>query len=478
MKAKLILIAIKFLMGAIALGIGIWYLSHSLGGAALTYTSMDNFLTAIGVQDGNIGSANGCFLCGYVSELFALIGRAAEQFWNAILDNIWILLSVGFGIFLFVYTVQYLMDALRQSADLSAKEKGLDFATWFNQVWPQAVRILLAGAILGMIGMGGTSALRVLMDIIITPVMFIGTELGLAATGVSDAATCYIGATASGDVLNPVMASFMCIVGNLNSVMLAGAAGGFALMNYAWLGLGGGVITWIAGLGLVIMFLIIGFNIFFEILSVIFKLVFLVTFLPLFVAAYAFDKTWKIANGVVSQAIDMLVKTAISVVAITLKILIIYATVSFVADEYFPGPADGYTAILPPMMGTHVENPDAQTMSVINVFSTCEKVALQDGEMDADKFRDCFNTQRAFVERKYPNAFDFMSNGWDFILMMILIFFTYFYVVSPKIDSLIGKKSAEKFDIGGEIKSLGKNVYGLPEKIASGITKIRDSGWI
>ena len=27
----------------------------------------------------------------------------------------------------------------------------------------------------------------------------------------------------------------MCVVGNLNTVMLAGAGGGFALMNYAWL---------------------------------------------------------------------------------------------------------------------------------------------------------------------------------------------------------------------------------------------------
>ena len=47
--------------------------------------------------------------------------------------------------------------------------------------------------------------------------------------------------------------------------MLAGAAGGFAMMNYAWLDMGGGAFTWLAGLSLVLMFLIIGFDLFFQI---------------------------------------------------------------------------------------------------------------------------------------------------------------------------------------------------------------------
>lgn len=51
-KAKLILLAVKIVMWATALGIGIWYLSSSLSGASLTYTSVDNFLNAAGVQIG------------------------------------------------------------------------------------------------------------------------------------------------------------------------------------------------------------------------------------------------------------------------------------------------------------------------------------------------------------------------------------------------------------------------------------------
>lgn len=471
MKAKLISIAIRVVMWAIAMGLGIWYLSSSIGGAALTYTSMDNFMSAIGASD-DIAAANGCFMCGYIAELFTVISDAAEMFWTAMLDNIWILLVIGFGIFLFVYTAQYIFDAAKQTTTLDGGDKKLEFSAWFDRVWRQGVRVMLVGAALGVLGMGGTTALRAITNITITPVMYVGAELSMAATGVTDATQCgAMDAAATGDILNPVLQPFMCVMGNLNSVMLAGAAGGFAMMNYAWLGMGGGAFTWVAGLALVIMFLIIGFDLFFQVLSVVFKLVFLIIFLPLLVAAYAFDGTWKLASNVVGGAINMLVKSAVRIVAISLKILIIYATVSFAADEFFPGPHDGYSVIMPPFMGQTVQNPDAKTLSVMNVFSTCERVGLADGEMDADKFKDCFTAQRAMVERQYPGAFDFLADGWDFLLIMFFMFLLYFYAVSPRIDAMLGKDGRELFDFGTWTKDLGKKIWSAPQQIFDAISK-------
>lgn len=467
MKAKLISIAIRVVMWAIALGLGIWYLSSSIGGAALTYTSMDNFMSAIGASD-DIAAANGCFMCGYVAELFTVISDAAEMFWTAMLDNIWILLVIGFGIFLFVYTAQYIFDAAKQTTTLDGGDKKLEFSAWFDKIWRQAARVMMVGAALGVLGLGGTTALRTITNITITPVMYVGAELSMAATGVTDATQC---GAATGDILNPVLQPFMCVMGNLNSVMLAGAAGGFAMMNYAWLGLGGGAFTWVAGLALVIMFLIIGFDLFFQVLSVVFKLVFLIIFLPLLIAAYAFEGTWKLAGNVVGGAINMLVKSAVRIIAISLKVLIIYATVSFAADEFFPGPHDGYSVIMPPFMGQTVQNPDAKTLSVMNVFSTCERVGLADGEMDADKFKDCFTAQRAMVERQYPGAFDFLTDGWDFLLIMFFMFLLYFYVVSPRIDAMLGKDGRELFDFGTWTKDLGKKIWSAPQQIFDAISK-------
>ena len=163
----------------------------------------------------------------------------------------------------------------------------------------------------------------------------------------------------------------------------------------------------------------------------------------------------------------------------------IYATVSYAADTYFPGPTDGYTAILPPMMGMQAQNPDAQTLSVMNVFATCEQVALVNGEMDKDLFKNCFTARRAEVERTYPGAFDFMTNGWEFLLMMMFLFFLYYYAVSPKIDSLIpngGVKlpipgeganvsTGESFDYGAWVHDLGQKIWAVPVQITEKVTK-------
>ena len=490
LKAKLILIGVRLLMGAIALGLGIWYLSSSLGGAALTYTSMQSFLNAAGVENGDIASANGCFMCGYIADLFSVIGDATERFWTLMVNNLWILMAIGFGIFIFIHTVQHILEHAKKTLNYeNPTEHKIEIKSWWDKIWKLGVRLMIVGVLMGALGMGGNTALRSISQITITPVLYVGAELGMMASGVSDAAQCgALEATNKGtgnDILNPIMQPFMCVMGNINSVMLAGAAGGFALMNYSWLGLGGGLFTWLAGLALVIMFLVIGFDLFFQILSIVFKLVFIIIFLPLLLAASAFESTWSKAKGLVSKAVGLLVSSAVRIIAITLKVLLIYATISFTADMYFPGPRDGYTAILPPMMGMHAENPDAQTLSVMNVFATCESVALVDGEMDKDKFKDCFTARKAEVERAYPGAFDFLSDGWDFLLMMLFLFFIYYYAVAPKIDALLPNGSVklpipgenknvstgEQFDYGAWVHELGQKTWAVPVKITEKITK-------
>lgn len=470
MKAQLILLAVRFVMLAIALGVGIWYLSSSIGGAALTYSSVDNFLVAIGAGN-DIANANGCFLCKYVSDLFGIIGGATETFWATMLDALLIIMGLGFGLYLVITGIFHVWEATKTTAKLDDSEKKIDFKSWFEKVKKQGIRVLFVSALLGAFGMGGATALNAISNVVITPILYVGGALSMAATGVSQAAQCGALAMADAGVLSSVSGPFMCVIGNINSVMLAGAAGGFAMMNYAWLGMGGGILTWVAGLSLVIMFLIIGFDLFFQILSVIFKLIFLIIFLPFLLAAYAFEGAWKVANGLINKGVSMLINAAIKIVIITLKVVIVYATVSYAADATFPGPVDGYSAMLPPMLGQPTQNPDAQTLSVMQVFAECERVALADGEMDKDKFTTCFTAQRAMVERQYPNAFDFLDDGWDFLILMLGVFFLYFYVIKDKVEGLLTGIGGEDFDFGGHIKKLGKNIWALPTQIAGAITK-------
>lgn len=477
MKKILISWLIRFVFGAIALGVGIWYITSSIGGASLTYTSLDGFMNAVGAGDANIASVNGCFMCKYVNDLFMVLGDSTELFWGVILENLWVLLVIGFGIFLFVHTIKYLYNSAAEATKYENQEVKFEFKGWFDTVWRQGVRVLFVGALIGALGMGGTGALKTLSDITIKPVMLVGTELSLAATGMSSAAQCNPDFKNENNPMSSVSGSFMCIVGNINAVMLAGASGGFALMNYAWLGMGGGLFTWLAGFGVVIMFLIMGFDLFFKLLSVIFKLIFLIIFLPLFVAGAAFEKTWKLSSGLIGNGIKMLVDSAVRVIAISLQVVIMFSIVFYAADSFFPGPVDGYSSILPPVFGKAPDNIDAQTMSVANVFSKCEQVSLRDGVVDGDAFSACFKVESANVKKKYPNAFDFMDDGWGFLLLMAGLFFLYFYVVGPRIDALLAstKVGSGVFDdFGGELKKLGKIAWNKPKEFANKMNEIKN----
>ena len=259
-KKWLIEKGIKILIAIIALGIGIWYVSHSIGGASLSYTSVNNFMQQIGADDGNLANVNGCFLCVYIEKLFDVIGNATEMFWIGIVKNLWILMAVGFGIFIIMHSINYVKEQAtsKDVKDLTDNTPKLDFNKWFDKVWKTGIRVIIAGVLIGAINWVSVDALRVVANIIITPVMYLGTMLSMAATGVISGGHCDMALEiANGNVLTSVLQPFMCVMGNLNTVMLAGAGGGFALMNYSWLGMGGGLFTWISDLTLVIMFLVI-----------------------------------------------------------------------------------------------------------------------------------------------------------------------------------------------------------------------------
>ena len=466
----------KIVLGAIALGIGIWYLSSSIGGASLSYTSMDLFMKQIGAENGDVASINGCFLCGYIEKLFEVLGKATEMFWVGIVQHLWILMAIGFGIFIIFHTLTYIRDQANSKdiKDLTNNEPKLEFGKWFDKVWKTGLRVMIAGVLIGGLNWAGTGALKTTTNIIVTPVMYMGTTMSMAATNIITGAECNYETiteeTVNENPLTPVLKPFMCVMGNLNTVMLAGAGGGFALMNYSWLGLGGGLFTWLAGLALVIMFLVIGFNIVFQILTVLVKLIFIIIFMPLMIAATAFEQVWGLAKGIMNSAIDMLVNSAVSILKITLKIVIIFAVVYFAADTHYPPPTDKFTSILPPLFGPVTETePDAEAQFVINAFSNCESSSIVDGNIDKDKFVSCFNAQKA----QNPTAFDFMDDGFDFLIFMIGIFFLYFWVISPKIDAILGsgKNDKEQFDYGQWVKDFGKTTYEAPGKI---FNKVRD----
>jgi len=484
LKAKLILSAVKIFMWCVAVGIGIWYLSSSINGDSITYTSLTGFLQATGAcapaANGaeaicDISKSNGCFLCPYITQLFNIIGVATKDFWEALLGNLWILLALGFIVFLFIHTFKFFNKYNKANATLHKGEYKLPFKEWFDPVQNQFIRVLLVGVFLGALGFGGVTVLKAVSDITIRPVMYVGAELAMAATGTVGAAHCpameiSAQSTAGIDIIGPALRPFMCVVGNISTVILAGASAGFSLMNFSWMGMGGGMLTWMSGLALVIMFLILGFRIFFDILNVVFRLIFIIIFLPIFIASYAFANTWGILKGAVGKGVEMLVNCATRVVAITLKVLIIYAVVVFAADEY------GFSAITPPVIAGGQAAGSSKNIAIAAIFEKCEKVSLIDGVMNKNLFKACWDVEKAIVEMREPRAFDFMKNGWEFLMLMFGIFFIYFYVVEKKIDDILVKDSFSGKDgalnLGSTFKEFGQKAWAIPEGIAKKVTDV------
>ncbi len=495
-KFKWISLLLKVLGIIIALGLGIWYLSSSIGGAALTYTSVDAFMHAIGADNGieNIGTM---FLGTYVVELLDMLGVASEMFWTGIVDNLWILMAAGFAIFMFISAIKYVWEKSKKNAEYSANANNMDFKTWFDPVWKLGLRVMIAGVAIGALSINSAESLKIISEILISPILYIGSALSMAATGVNSATDCNVilGATQLSGAMAAVSGSFMCVIGNLYSVMLAGAAGGFALMNYAWLGLGGGMITWIAGLLLVLAFLIIGFDLFFQIFSILFQVVFVIIFLPVLIAALAYEKVWKVASNLFRKALEKVIRAAISVISISLKIVFLFAIIFYAADLMFPGPVDGYTSVLPPLFETQItHNRTPVAESVMHAFSTCEVQSLDaDGLVNADLFKNCFIQQKQIIESEHPGAFNFLRDGWTFLVTMAGLFLLYYYVLSPKIDALLpagkvklptpGEDSdvgtGAEFDIGKWTHDLGQKAWHAPRKWFDGAVKrLHDNGFI
>ncbi|MBQ9540281.1 MAG: hypothetical protein IJU89_02550 [Alphaproteobacteria bacterium] len=495
-KFKWISLLLKVLGIIIALGLGIWYLSSSIGGAALTYTSVDAFMHAIGADNGieNIGTM---FLGTYVIELLDMLGVASEMFWAGIVKNLWILMAAGLAIFMFISAIKYIWEKSKKNAEYSVNANNMDFKTWFDPVWKLGLRIMIAGVAIGALSINSTESLKIISEILISPILYIGATLSMAATGVNSATDCNVilGATQLSGAMAAVSGSFMCVIGNLYSVMLAGAAGGFALMNYAWLGLGAGMMTWIAGLLLVLAFLIIGFDLFFQIFSILFQVVFVIIFLPILIAALAYEKVWKAASGLFRRALETVIRAAISVISISLKIVLMFGIVYFCSDMMFPGPVDNYTSVLPPMFETQItHNRTPMAESVMNAFATCERQSLDaNGLVDADLFKPCFEAQKQIVEATHPGAFEFLEDGWSFLVVMFGLFLLYYYVLSPKIDALLpagkvklpipGEDSdvgtGTNFDIGKWAHDLGQKAWHAPRKWFDGAVKrLKDNGFI
>ena len=449
----IIKIIFQIIPWAIALIAGFVYLADAVGKSALPYLSMPRLLESIGAGvDGkyDITSIKGCFLCPYVRQLFKIIGNATEGLWDIIIDHTWILLAIGLVIFMFWEAYKIIMDANKENAELSEKERKLDFPTWFKKVKGQLIRVLIVGILIGGLGMGGKSVMQLTTDVIVYPVMKIGTIISMAATETIGYAKCEEKVDDAGP-MSSISNAFMCVIGNLNTVVLRGAATGFAMMDGAWIGLGGGFFGWISGLLIIFMFLYIGFNIIFKVLNVVFNLVLIIIFMPVFFAAYAFEATWNMAKNVFDNVIAKLTKTAGMVIGITIEVLIM-------------------TSLVTASMESFQLDPEIN----IEIAKKCEDMAFSaEGELDKDLYKKCFLEERD----KNPEAFAYLDRSFELLVMMFFNFIIYLLLLHPKLQQYIDTSDKEAyFRFGDFTKGLIKGTWNGANRLIKGITGVFTGG--
>ena len=477
MTIILVKLAIQIVLWAIVIGAGLWYMASSIdGGFDVPYPSMDRFLQTIGACQSNqpcdLASIKGCLLCPYVERLFLLIGDATETLWKVVIGHTWLLMAIGLVIVMFWQAYKILTDARKetQNAEAADQAKKLAMDKWWEAIKQPFIRVLVVGALMGLIGAGGTGILKTMTNVVVYPIMTVGTALSTSALGISGAECgaeirdnriehfwdflpwvrrdVITAADIRQNPMAPVSGRFMCIMGSLNAAILYGAAGGFAMMNFAWQGIGGGFFGWIAGLLIVLAFLYIGANVIFKVLNVVFNIVFMIMFLPLLLAAWAFETSWEIAKGVSTSVIDMLGKTTVKVLAISLEIMIFSAMISYARQE------------------TLSSNPEVEQA----IFAKCERQATRGAKVDKDIYKDCFAAER----RAHPDAFQYLDRSWSFLIMLLFLIIIYKALVEKKLQERIqmsGEGSDNYMRFGDGVKGFFTTAWKLPFQLLGRIVK-------
>jgi hypothetical protein len=467
------------------IGVVAYYFS-SLSGAQLNFSSLTSFLQSTGACTGDtcdISGANGCLLCGQITELINAIGITSGTLFSAIASHLWILLVLGFAIYMIVSAFQTMKEsldnAIGKDGEISDKQNDIkfDYTGWWNKLWKLGLRVAIVGMILGAISSNTIGIARTLNEITIKPIMQLGAGISMKLANVPDQ-MCDMTMSenekttiAENNIITPdTIKPMMCVSGLINTVSIAGASGGFVMMNLAWMQ--GEYVLWFLGLLLVIFFAFYGLKLFFELMNVVFQVIFYIIYTPVIIASFAFNGVWPIMKNISSGVIKNLTQLAINMIAITLKIVIFYSIIQFAADKYYPGPVDGYNSIFPPEILQNQTAASASTSDtkpqIANVMMKCEIASKENGVINEEKFKSCWKSE----EKKNPAAFEFLKHPLDFILMLLFLMLFYFYAVESRLTKQFAKFAAVgSTNFGEQMEKAITNSIGWIEKIGGNFIK-------
>ncbi|MDR0448903.1 MAG: hypothetical protein LBG89_00370 [Rickettsiales bacterium] len=320
--ARLLPLLMKPLVWLFAIGGALYYYSNALALRPLGNISMD-FSNEI------------CLFCPYIRELVEAVAGAAGATYGAFVRHIWILLILGFGIFMVLSAWKLLKESADKTAELGTDEIKFEIRPWIDGLWKQAVRIAVVGVFLGAVGTLGDAAPRLVSDLTIRPILSMGAYISVKVAQLPEN-SCPNDVIPGEDrgphqITSGAMRPLMCMSGILNTITLMGVAKGFETMDKG--GAENNTLLWFLGLATAAVFALYGIRIFFELMNIVFTILFFIMFLPVVIASFAFHETWGIAKNVVDNMLNNVAALAVGMIQIALKLSIFYAIMTFAMDK-------------------------------------------------------------------------------------------------------------------------------------------------
>ncbi|MDR1009155.1 MAG: hypothetical protein LBL52_02785 [Rickettsiales bacterium] len=392
-----------------------------------------------------------CPACGVLDKMFDMINTVAMEIYIMIHDIAWILLTMGFALWL-----------LRRVYDDIVGGKGSmdDFA---KSVFKKILIIFVIGAGIGFMD---EKEIRTTANSIIehtaVPILQAGTSIG---SSIIDSPICdklafpASEATEDGVISKELKEQVLCVASSINIIFFGGLSAARYLFKFSFNPLNSHAM--LDGLGGMIAALLLG-AIFFGLyiwvplmfVDIIFTLAILLAFVPLMIGGFAYEDTKKFSM----TGIEALFGIAWRIIVYCIFLEILYQSLLYVGDAYYPGPVDGFTYMFPDFLN-HSTN-----VAASDAWARC----YNDNIGNAGGLKTCLAAAR--LEFDMPGK-DFSVNAFMPVLGVGILSL----MIMGNMKSYAGLVSGYMFQIGDSIKAFiinGKNHFtSITREYVGGIKK-------
>ncbi len=404
-----------------------------------------------------------CWGCEFFGKLIDFFSMAIEKSFTFLATDLILLILFGTAIWFAWFTFSQMK--------IDGKGDGTAFVKKIiRRLGRVAIILFIFG---GISGIAGDNWMAKTVGGVVKPIFLIHTSIVEKILNIPEGFCPKTDTNATGILSGDIKNSLMCTMGVMSLMTKGGMQAGGNMMffaeltsqkDFAVLGWGESRLSWLGGAYLYGAFLLFHIMIPFLLLDILLTIIIPLFFFPLILAGYAFQGTE--VEGHLKTAINMIVKSAFKMIAISVAFVFIYSIYIAIGDKYYPKPVDNFSYIFPNYLERKKESHTPSQIEIeykkcyASVENYYEKGGFINTAVGKQKLLSC--------AKKLPNLQN--SNGWiGFLLLIGLIQITLKLFMKIK-DHISGLIDGNELNIGTKIydqgKSLGQKGIGIVKNFA------------